>query len=218
MVVAIDGPAGTGKSTVSKRIADTTGFFYLNSGKFYRAITYQALTSGIKMTDTDQLIATARTISIRVDGDRFLLNDTVVDRRLHTPEVDAYVASVSAIPELREEVNRRLKAIASQRDVVAEGRDITTVVFPHAEIKIFLDADIRIRALRRWEEIHRAQPLEEIERSMADRDKIDLTKETGRLLIAPDALVIDTTHLTLDQVCEKVVATIHDKIIDSRST
>lgn len=218
MVVAIDGPAGTGKSSVSRRVAEKTGFFYLNSGKFYRAITYKALRSSVDMDDRDGLVAMARKIDITVRDDLFFVDTLPIDRELHTPEVDAFVARVSSIPELREEVNRRLKAVAQEKNVVTEGRDISTVVFPDAEVKIFLDADVHIRALRRWEESDRSVSLEEIKNSMVDRDEIDRTKSTGRLRLASDAVYLDTTHLTLEQVCEKVVATIQDTIKYSRST
>jgi CMP/dCMP kinase len=211
MVVAIDGPAGTGKSSVSREVAAGTGFFYLNSGRFYRAITRCALRAQIPIEDRSALLQVARETEIDVRGEEFLVNGVPLDQELHTAEIDNLVAQVSSFPEVRDVVNERLKEIAGHRDVVVEGRDMSTVVFPDAEIKIYLDADPEVRALRRFQQQGGKGELHELEESIRERDRLDRTKDTGRLVRAPDAIYLDTTDLTLQQVCEKVIATIHEK-------
>ncbi len=220
MVVAIDGPAGTGKSSVSRCVARETRFFYVNSGRFYRAITWKALSEGLSPDDHEALLGVARAISIEVrPPDTYLVDGHPRHDELHTPGVDAQVAQVSAIPPLREEVNRRLLVIAAERDIIVEGRDITTVVFPDADVKVFLDASVEERARRRWEQSDQQLTLAQTRDAIARRDGVDRSKETERLYLSGDALYVDTTHLTLEVVCEKVVATIRQKQInDSRST
>jgi len=216
MVVAIDGPAGTGKSTISKRVAEQTEFFYLNSGRFYRAITWKALRQGKGIENPQALIATAADISITVEEDQFLIDGVPRDQELHTPEVDSAVATVSSIPEIRIAVNNRLKRIAGERDIVVEGRDMSTVVFHQAEVKIYLDADANERARRRLDQ-HGSGDFEDIRNSIAKRDQIDRTKQTGRLQRTKEAIYLDTTDLTIEQVCEKVIAIIHEKNQHGRS-
>jgi cytidylate kinase len=217
MVVAIDGPAGTGKSSVSTRLAELTGFFYINSGRLYRAITWKALQQG-KTSDSPQaLIATAADISIEIKNDRFLVDGKNRNAELHTPEVDREVATVSSIPEIRIAVNTRIKRIAGTRDIIVEGRDMSTVVFPDAEVKIYLDADPAVRARRRAEQLGDEADYQEILASIRDRDEIDRLKAVGPLKQSPDAEYVDTTDLTLDQVCEKVIDIIHVKTKHGRS-
>lgn len=211
MIVAIDGPAGSGKSTVSREVALRTGFLYLNSGRFYRAITWKALAAGIGETDDTALIAVAEAIRIEVSTREFLVDGTPRDGELHSPTIDRATAIVSRIPEVRREVNLRLSAIALDRDVVVEGRDMSTVVFPDAEVKIYIDADTRARAERRRAEYGSHVPIEEVERAIRERDEIDRTKAHGALIRPADAVYLDTTHLTLDKVCERVIAIIQKK-------
>lgn len=211
MVVAIDGPAGTGKSTVAQRLAEKTGFLYLNSGKFYRAITYKALKQGKRKENRHALIATAADISIDVTKDAFFVDGAQLDRELHTKEIDSAVAEVSSIPEVRISVNSRIKKLAEEHDLVVEGRDMQTTVFPKAEVKVFLDADVKTRAERRYEQNESEGSLEEIETAIRRRDEIDQNKQMGKLARAQDAIYIDTTDLTIAEVCEKVISTIQKK-------
>lgn len=211
MVVAIDGPAGTGKSSVSQAVARHTGFFYLNSGRFYRAITWKALAQGIAADDAPALIATADTIVITIDGDEFRVDGAARGAELHSEAVDAAVATVSAIPQIRTAVNERITRIADERDIIVEGRDMSTVVFPHAEVKIYLDADPAERARRRHQQNGGVGDLDAIQAAIEERDRIDTSKAVGRLQRAAEAVYLDTSGLTLDQVCERVIAIIHDK-------
>ncbi len=204
MVVTIDGPAGVGKSTIARRSAQIAGFSYINSGSFYRAVTLAVIEEGGDPKDAESVLATARGCTLDLRDDRLVLNGEDVDDRLHGDDVDAWVAELSAIPEVRVIVNRRLREIAGGRDVVVEGRDIGTVVFPDAELKIFLDADVATRASRRYRQGVSGLSLAEIEKSIQERDTVDRNKPSGALFPATDALRIDTSHLTIDQVCERV--------------
>jgi len=150
MVVALDGPAGAGKSSVARRVAELAGFAWLNSGSFYRAVTWAVLKSRQDPADREAVVRTARSIHLALDGEGGVTVDgRPVEHLLRTDAVDAWVAPHSAIAEVRAAVNRRLRDIGEARDVVVDGRDIATVVFPDAEVKIFLDADVATRARRR---------------------------------------------------------------------
>jgi cytidylate kinase len=208
VVVAIDGPAGVGKSTIARQSAAEAGFLYINSGSFYRAITLAVLEAGCPPQDNDAVLATARACALSMRNGRLHCGGTDVEDRLHSDSVDAWVAPHSALPELRRIVNARLRDIAAGVDAVVEGRDIGTVVFPDAEVKIFLDADVDTRALRRFQQGVSGLTLGEIRASIEERDRIDRNKPTGRLVPAEDAVRIDTSHLTIRQVCERVHAAI----------
>jgi len=204
MVAAIDGPAGVGKSSVARRSADATGLLYVNSGSFYRAITLAVLESGERVEDPQKVLSVARTCRLDMRGSALTLNGRDVEALIHTDAVDRLVAGHSSIPEVREIVNRRLREIADGRDVLVEGRDIGTVVFPRAEVKIFLDADVATRAARRHAQGVSSLALSDVESAIAARDDVDRNKPTGRLAAAPDAIRIDTSHLTMDEVCDRV--------------
>ena len=208
MVVAIDGPAGTGKSTIARLVAERTGMFYLNSGSFYRAITWKVLRED-DPEDSEAVIRVARGINISIPDGRMAVNGSDVESDLRSDDVDRWVARHSALPAVREQVNQRLKALANAMDVVVEGRDMATVVFPDAELKIFLDASIETRAKRRFEQGTSELSLAQIEESIGQRDNLDKNKEYGRLRVADGAVYLDTSHLTIEEVCEKVVANIH---------
>ncbi len=204
MVVAIDGPAGVGKSTIAKAVAEASGFLYLNSGNFYRAITWVVIRDGLDATDKAAVIRAARESAIDLRGGALTLDGQDVESHLHTDEVDKWVAPHSRIIEVREAVNLRLRRISEGRNIVADGRDMGTVVFPYAEVKVFLDADTGTRAERRYRQGVSGMSLSEIEKAIEERDRIDRTKPVGRLDVAPGALYIDTSHLTITQVCERV--------------
>ncbi len=204
VIVAIDGPAGVGKSTVARQAARRAGFLYINSGSFYRAVTLAVLESGGDPRDEDLVLRTARRAGLDVRDDRLLLDGREVEDRLHADRVNAWVAAHSSIPGVRSVVNERLRAIAAGRDVVVEGRDIGTVVFPDAAVKIYLDADVATRAARRHEQGVSGMSLSQIETAIRERDTVDRGKPAGRLVAAPDAIPIDTSLLTIDEVCERV--------------
>ena len=203
MIVAIDGPAGTGKSTIAKIIADKLNITFLNSGGFYRALTIALLDAGIDYKDEAAAVDFCKKQKLEYTKEsHFILNGTDVTAHLHDDRVAKNVAQVSAIIPLRHYVNDLMREITKSLSIGCEGRDMTTVVFPMAEHKIYLDASPDVRAKRRFDQGVSDMTLEEIKQSIIDRDNIDKNKKEGALKIAPDALYIDTSNLTIDNVCE----------------
>lgn len=203
MVIAIDGPAGSGKSTIARRIAEEKGWYFLNTGSFYRAYTLAQLEKGLDPLDRDSVLETARNTEITViDGD-ICINGVNAESRLHTPVVDKFASPVSSDPRLRAIVTDEVRALAGTMNIVTEGRDTTTVIFPDAEYKFYFDASIEERAKRRLAE-QKGVTLEEVIESIRKRDRNDMEKEVGALKKAENAIYIDTTNLTIDDVCEKV--------------
>ena len=202
MVVAIDGPAGCGKSTVAKILAERLHLTFLNSGSFYRGITLALLRAGIDLKDEQKVLDFARGLNLDYVNSHLFLEGEDVEDLLHTDQVDAHAAQVSAIVPLRYIVNEKIREVTKSLSIVCEGRDMTTVVFPKAEHKFYLDASIDVQAQRRFNQGVSDLSLEEIKESIRKRDEIDKNKAEGALKIAPDALYIDTSHLTIEEVCE----------------
>lgn len=202
MVVAIDGPAGCGKSTVAKILAERLHLTFLNSGSFYRGITLALLRAGIDLKDEQKVLDFARGLNLDYVNSHLFLEGEDVEGLLHTDQVDAHAAQVSAIVPLRHIVNEKIREVTKSLSIVCEGRDMTTVVFPNAEHKFYLDASIDVQAQRRFNQGVSDLSLEEIKESIRKRDEIDKNKAEGALKIAPDALYIDTSHLTIEEVCE----------------
>ena len=204
MVIAIDGPAGSGKSTIARRIASELGWYFLNTGSFYRAYTLAQLEKGKDPLDRDSVLETAATTRITVQNGNICLNGVDVEDKLHTPLVDKYASPVSSDPRLREIVTEEeVRELAGTMNIVTEGRDTTTVIFPNAEYKFYFDASPEVRALRRLSE----QPelnYDEVLHGIIERDRNDMNKSVGALKIAENAIYLDTTNLTIDAVCEKV--------------
>ena len=203
MVIAIDGPAGSGKSTIARRIASELGWYFLNTGSFYRAYTLAQLEKGKDPLDRDSVLETAATTRITVQNGNICLNVVDVEDKLHTPLVDKYASPVSADPRLREIVTGEVRELAGTMNIVTEGRDTTTVIFPNAEYKFYFDASPEVRALRRLSE----QPelnYDEVLHGIIERDRNDMNKSVGALKIAENAIYLDTTNLTIDSVFEKV--------------
>lgn len=208
MIVAIDGPAGAGKSTIAKKIAEKARIFYLNSGNFYRAITFSALYNGVDPEDEKKITDEAKRCSLSLEKEKMHLNGIDIEDELHTDAVDRWVAQHSAIVDVRHVVNEKLRKVSKNLDVIAEGRDITTVVFPDADLKVYLDATPEVRAKRRFDQGTSRLSYDEIFENIKKRDKIDKNKPFGALTIAADAFYLDTSYLTIDQVCDKVVCKI----------
>ncbi len=206
MIIAIDGPAGTGKSTIASMIAEKLNITFLNSGGFYRTFTIALLDAGIDYSDEETVMDFCRAQKIEYTKEsHFILNGNDVTAHLHDDRVAKNVAQVSAIIPLRHYVNELMREITKSLSIVCEGRDMTTVVFPNAEYKVYLDASAAVRARRRFDQGVSNMTLEEIQRSIEERDEIDRNKKEGALKIAPDALYIDTSNLTIDNVCEIIL-------------
>ncbi len=208
MVVAIDGPAGSGKSTIARTCADSLGFLYVNSGELYRAVTFTALQRLSDPSALDAVEAIAEDVSLQVTQDGIVVDGELRSDELHSSEVDRWVSQHSGIPRVREIVNAELRRAVGEHDLIVEGRDIATVVFPDAEVKIYLDADVETRARRRYEQQRGSVTMEELRRTIAERDERDRTKQQGALRVADDAVCLDTAGLTITQVCAKVLDTI----------
>ena len=219
-VIAIDGPAGSGKSTVARLVAERLGCLHLNTGAMYRAVTWQALQENVNLEDEDALVKVAERcdISFEDNGSRVILNNQDISRQIRFPEVDRSISTVVKFPRLREAMVKQQQRIGHGEPIVTEGRDVTTVVFPDAEVKIYLDADLSERVKRRHSELNQKGheiDLKQVELDTVRRDTADKTREHGALQIAPDALIVDTTNMTINQVVEEIVAIAEGRIYDS---
>lgn len=205
MIIAIDGPAGSGKSTIARLLASGLGFTYINSGNLYRAIALGCLRNNIDPRDAKQALDYAKQARIECrEGEVYLEGENVVSL-LHTDEIDRHSAPLSAIVPIRHVVNDLIRKIAGGLDVVVEGRDMTTVVFPRAEYRFFLDASVDARARRRHGQGVSKLSFEEIKRTIMERDEIDKNKAEGSLKIDPEVVYFDTSDLTISQVYDKLI-------------
>lgn len=207
MIVTIDGPAGSGKSTAARALACRLGFAFLDTGAMYRAVALAMLRRGIDCSDAAGVEAVLKDVRVEVPADRVLLDGEDITELIRTPAVSEAASQVAALPAVRWYLAEQQRLAAQGRNIVCEGRDQGTFVFPHAECKFFLTADARVRAERRWREL-RAKgqnvDLAEILQAQQGRDARDASRELAPLRPAPDAIVIDTTHLTPDQVLVKL--------------
>ncbi len=218
-IVAIDGPAGTGKGTITKLIAKELGLVNIDTGAMYRCATLQTLRQGItNIKEKEKIIQIAQNIDIKMKSEngeqQIYLNNENVSKEIRSKEVSAFVSPVSSIPEVRKIMVDMQRKMAQNTDVIMEGRDITTVVFPNANVKIYLDASVEERAKRRYKENQEkgiSMTYEEVLEAIKTRDYNDMNKPVGALKIADDAIVIDTTKLSIKQVKEQVKEIIFNK-------
>lgn len=207
-VIAIDGPAGAGKSTVARRVADQLGFDFLDTGAMYRAATWRAMTGGVDLNDSTALIESTRAMQLEMHDGRVRVDGTDVTDAIRTPEVTRNIRCLDGIPEVRARLGALQREIGCAHPTVAEGRDMGTVVFPDAACKIFLEAGLDERARRRSAELALKGTHANVEDVMEDirvRDENDTMRATSPLRAAADARRIDTTGLTVDEVVERVV-------------
>ena len=203
IIVAIDGPSGTGKSTTAKIVAKDLGLTYLDTGAMYRAITFAALEKGIAPENSSGIDQLLRSTRIRFDDqNQIVINGINREKDIRGKQVSEAVSPYSAIPAVRKTLTEWQREIASERSCILDGRDIGTVVFPHADFKFFLVTDLKVRAQRRFLECQEkgiAMTLDEIEKNLAERDRIDSSRATAPLKKADDAFEIDTTQLSIQQ-------------------
>lgn len=211
MIVAIDGPAGTGKGTVAKLISERLDFVYIDTGAMYRCITLKMIRENISLDEEekikDLLERTKITFKNLDDKQHVYLDGEDVSDLIRKPNVNELVSPVSAIKIIRIKMVELQRKLGEEGNVIMEGRDITTVVFPNAEVKIYLDAKLEIRAERRYKElIARGNDVtyEDTLESIRKRDKNDMEKEMGALKIAEDAVIIDTSNMTIEEVYDKI--------------
>ncbi|SVA40039.1 uncharacterized protein METZ01_LOCUS92893 [marine metagenome] len=209
MIIAIDGPSASGKSTTAKGVAEKLGITHLDTGAMYRTVTWGLKKAAIHPSDDEKVRDFLKNLEIYFDASNHIwLNGEDVSVEIRTGDISSRVSAVSAIPEVREKMVKIQRQIAGKKDCVLEGRDIGTVVFPDAEYKFFLVADTEIRAKRRLLDLERigetstlAELMDDIER----RDAVDSSREHSPLLQAEDAIPIDTSHLTINEQINKIV-------------
>ncbi|MBS7392369.1 MAG: (d)CMP kinase [Fibrobacter sp.] len=208
IIIAIDGPSGTGKSTTAKIVAKDLGITYLDTGAMYRAITFAALEKGVAPTDKAGIDQLLQSTKIRFDdNNQIVINGINREKEIRGKQVSEAVSPYSAIPEVRSVLTQWQREIAGERSCILDGRDIGTVVFPNADFKFFLVTDLKVRAERRYQECLQkgiAMTLEEIEKNLAERDRIDSSRATAPLKKADDAIEIDTTQLSIEQQVKKI--------------
>ena len=217
MVIAIDGPAGSGKSTIAKLLSEYYHAVFMNTGSFYRALTYSLLqetkkdNTSIESLREEYLSKFTQNLKIDYKNGDIFVDGIDVSPFLRSDEVEKYVSTISSFPSVRKEINKKIQKACEGLNIVSEGRDATTVIFPNADVKIYLDADVETRAKRRFEQGTSNMSLEEITRSIQMRDESDRNKKEGSLVKATGALYYDTSHLTIKEVYDIITNTLHDK-------
>jgi cytidylate kinase len=217
-IVAIDGPAGAGKSTVARKVADRLGYAFLDTGAMYRAATWLALESGVDMNDGDALAAITRSMELDLreeDGrQQVMVGGKDISHAIRTPEVTRQISTLDHNPNVRAHLVALQQSIGARRPTVAEGRDIGTVVFPHAACKIYLDASLEERTRRRALEFEKKGIAFDPTKLMEDirqRDLRDMSRSVGPLRKADDAVLVETDGLTPDEVVELIVRLARDR-------
>ena len=218
-IVAIDGPAGSGKGTVANRIANELNLVNIDTGATYRCLALAVLRANVEIDDTEAILQVLDNISIQIqgtnDGQIILLNEEDVTQKIRSFEVTQIVSQISAIPEVRLKLVEFQRMLANNKNAIMDGRDIGTYVFPNADVKIYLDASLEERARRRYEEnIQKGinATYEEVLENIRMRDRQDKAKKIGALKIAEDATVIDSSNMSIDEVVNEVKNIIKNKV------
>ena len=214
MIIAIDGPAGSGKSTIAKLIAEDLGLVYLDTGAMYRLVTLKALNDGI-LGSLDKIIKMLDNLNIDIKENGFYLDDIDVSEEIRKPVVSENVSDIAVIREVREKMVDLQRKFSESKNVILDGRDIGTVVFPNADVKIFLVADAKERANRRYKELVAKGEnvrIEEIYENILKRDEIDSTRKESPLKKADNAIEVDTTSKNIEEVKNEILNIIRKKI------
>lgn len=220
MIVTIDGPAGAGKSSIARQVASELGFEFLDTGAMYRAVTWGAMCHKLSWDDLDALVQFAESAKLVWRDDRILLDDEDISEQIRTPQVTENIRHLADPPDIRKRMSEQQRRIAADRDIVTEGRDQGTEVFPDAECKLFLTASPEVRAQRRQQQLAAAGrhvSVEEILVAQNQRDLEDRMRPVGRLRAARDAIVVQTDGMNSDEVRKEVLRLIH-ACLSSNST
>ena len=216
--IAIDGPAGAGKSTIAKRVAEKLGLIYVDTGAMFRAIALYMTGKCVKSNETDKVKEELNNIRLDIvyeNGEQqIILNDENVSRLIRNPEISKAASSFAQVPEVRERLLILQRELADKRPVVMDGRDIGTKVLPSAAVKIFLTADVRVRAERRYKELTdkgEKVNLEDIMSDIKSRDEQDMNRKVSPLVQASDAVLVDTSSLSIDEVVDAIIKIACDK-------
>lgn len=207
-IIAIDGTAGSGKGTIAKHIAKKIGYFYLDTGAFYRAVSYLIIKNNISLGDIDTITNLVRNLNIGFKDYMVLVNGNDVTNEIRSKDVNAIVSIVADILEVRLLINDKIRKYIGNKDYIVDGRDVGTVIFPNADFKFYLDASIDTRARRRFNQLTNMgndANFEKILENIQVRDKIDKTREFGALIMADDAILIDTTNDEIEDTLRKMI-------------
>ncbi len=215
IVVAIDGPAGTGKSITGKLLADKLGIQYIDSGAYYRAVTYLTIINNIKLNEINKINDIAKSCNLSWEDENIFMNNVNVTKEMRSLEVSNRVSSLAKIKSLREIITEKLRKYKEYGSLVMDGKDIGTVVFPDADFKFFFTSDINVRAARRQQDLseygYQIQ-IDKIINEIARRDEMDMTREESPLQIAPNAIKVDTTYMIIEEQVDFVYKTILQSI------
>jgi cytidylate kinase len=219
LVITIDGPSGAGKTTVSKLLAHRLGYRYIDTGALYRGVALEAMSSGLNPDDDTGLENVLSSLKMKfVSGEkglRLISNDSDITDKIRTPEISMFASAASARPVVRNFLLELQRDLGREKGVVFEGRDMGTVVFPDADVKFYLDASHKTRSLRRYRELksETSQTLQDVEKDIKRRDKNDSARDLAPLKPAEDAVIIDSTHLSAQDVVDRMLNVIENKII-----
>lgn len=218
MKIAIDGPAGAGKSTISKEVAKRLGYIYIDTGAMYRSVGLAALNAGISTTNESELEKIIEDIDISIknlgDTQRFYLGGNDVTEKIREPQVSVAASNVAVVPSVRLKLVELQRKMSESSDVLMDGRDIGTYVLPNAELKIFLTASVDERARRRYEELrlkNTATTFEDVKNDIIYRDKNDSEREFAPLKAAPDSVVLDSTDMSVEEVINKILDLVKER-------
>jgi len=222
MNIAIDGPAGAGKSTVARKVAEQLGYVYIDTGSMYRAVTLSAQRAEVKVDQTAKLAELVKSLEIELEpgeqGQSVFVNGENVTALIRSREVTLQVSHIAANETVREVLGNLQRKLAERKGVVMDGRDIGSHVLPNAELKIFLTASVKERALRRYREIVDTQTitLAQLEAEIAERDRLDEQRDISPLICAQDAIVLDSTAMTIDEVIHAIVKLSRTKLAEAK--